>query len=120
VVVIVLTACTAGLRGDLSRWLEEIAPGIFVGHLSKRIRVNVWARVREGVGDGRALLVWSERGPQRLSYDSVGHDWVPTDFDGLTLMMRPGDAVPASNSRNLGWSTASRLRRFGRESERRR
>lgn len=27
-VVIVLTACPVGLRGDLTRWLLEIAPGV--------------------------------------------------------------------------------------------
>ena len=30
-VVIVLTACPAGLRGHLTRWLLEISPGVFVG-----------------------------------------------------------------------------------------
>ena len=44
--VIVLTACPAGLRGDLTRWLLEIAPGIFVGHISARVRERLWLRVR--------------------------------------------------------------------------
>ena len=29
--VIVVTACPAGLRGHLTRWLLEISPGVFVG-----------------------------------------------------------------------------------------
>lgn len=30
-VVIVLSACPAGLRGHLTRWLLEISAGVFVG-----------------------------------------------------------------------------------------
>ena len=37
-VVVVLTACPVGLRGDLTRWLLEIASGVFVGHVTARVR----------------------------------------------------------------------------------
>jgi CRISPR-associated protein Cas2 len=37
-VVIVLSACPAGLRGHLTRWLVEISAGVFVGHVSARVR----------------------------------------------------------------------------------
>ena len=118
-VVIVLTACPAGVRGDLSRWLEEISPGVFVGHLNHRLREKVWNRVKEGAGSGRALLVWSTRGAQRIHYDAFGHAWLPTDFEGLVLMMRPNGSGQVTGGRGEGWSTAFRLRTFGREVERR-
>ena len=35
---LVLTACPAGLRGDLTKWLMEISPGVFVGRPSARVR----------------------------------------------------------------------------------
>ena len=49
-VVLVLTACPSGLRGDLTRWLLEIAPGVYVGRVSARKREVVGARLlsREG------------------------------------------------------------------------
>lgn len=43
-VVLVLTACPSGLRGDISRWMLEIAPGVFVGRLSTRVRERLWER----------------------------------------------------------------------------
>nr|WP_252831049.1 type I-E CRISPR-associated endoribonuclease Cas2e [Bifidobacterium catenulatum] len=46
-VVIVLTACPVGLRGDLTRWLLEISPGVFVGHLDARVREKLWERIVE-------------------------------------------------------------------------
>ena len=36
--VLVVTACPAGLRGDLSKWLIELTPGTFVGRPAARVR----------------------------------------------------------------------------------
>lgn len=120
-VVLILTATPVGLRGEVSRWLEEVAPGVFVGNLGKRVREELWEKVVARLGGGRALMVYRAAGPQRLAYVSHGHDWVPTDFDGLTLMLRPN---PTSAPRREGdgpehlhWSAAARLRRFGRAPE---
>lgn len=123
-IVIVLTACTAGLRGQLTRWLLEIAPGVFVGHVTSRIREHLWARICELTSTGRALMVYQDRSEQRLAFEVYQHDWVPTDFDGTILMMRPhrGAADPGreGNPPPEQWSVAARRRRFGREMERQR
>lgn len=87
--VIILSAVPVGLRGVLTRWFIELAPGVFIGHVSARVREQVWMRVQESMGRGRALLVHSTRGEQRLAFRSLGHEWTPTDFDGIELMMRP-------------------------------
>jgi CRISPR-associated protein Cas2 len=97
VTVIVLTAVPPGLRGHLTRWLLEISPGVFVGHISTRVRELMWTRIIEYVKDGRALMVHSTRGEQRLAFQVHGHDWTPVDHDGITLMRRQTvpDYVPA-------------------------
>lgn len=94
--VVVLTAVPPGLRGHLTRWLLEISPGVFVGHVSARVRSLMWERIVEFVDDGRALMVHSVRGEQRLAFEVHGHDWAPVDFDGITLMRRQvvADYVP--------------------------
>ncbi len=122
-VVLVLTACPAGLRGQLTRWLMEIAPGVFVGHVSARVREQLWTRVTGLVGNGRALMVHSVRGEQRLAFQVHNYDWTPTDFDGHVLMMRPNERVNGATRAGPppeSWSIAARRRRFGREIERRR
>ncbi len=58
-VVIVLSACPAGLRGHLTRWLLEISAGVFVGHVSVRVRDLLWLNVCEMTSGGRALMVFS-------------------------------------------------------------
>jgi len=111
VITIVLSACPVGLRGQLTRWLIEISAGVFVGNVSARVRELLWLRVTELSGDGRALMVYSVPTEQELSFRVHRHHWTPTDFDGLTLMMRPAQDTPLPIK--PGWSTASKRRRFG-------
>jgi CRISPR-associated endoribonuclease Cas2, subtype I-E/ECOLI len=120
VTVIVLTACTARLRGHLSRWLLEIAPGVFVGVVTARVREELWSRVAENLGSGKAFLVYSTRSEQKLAFDALNHDWEPRDYDGHVLMQRPhpGGSVGAARTSPEGWSVAARRRRFGRDIER--
>lgn len=117
--VIVLTACKSGLRGDLTRWLLEVAPGVFIGRVSSRVRERLWMRVGELIGLGKGLLVYSTNNEQRLHFETINHDWTPTDYDGITLMMRPNeDNINPEGGRvsssKKGWSNASRRRKYGR------
>ncbi|MEV4824580.1 type I-E CRISPR-associated endoribonuclease Cas2e [Micromonospora sp. NPDC049274] len=111
--VIILTACPPGLRGHLTQWLLELTAGVYVGHISTRVRDRLWTRVTEMAGVGRALMVYQTPGEQRLSFVAHDHHWVPVDLDGVILMRRPVDptvnpAIPG------GWSKAARRRRFGK------
>lgn len=122
-VVLVLTACPPGLRGFLTRWLLEISAGVFVGKVSKRVRELLWARTEKMVRTGRAIMVFSARNEQGLSFLVHGHHWEPIDIDGITLMLRPTDQSRLSSSSSpgsgdsstsrTGWSKASKRRRFG-------
>lgn len=113
-VVLVLTACPAGLRGHLTRWLLEISPGVFVGHVTARVRDLMWLRVLELCKDGRAILVHADNNEQGLSYRTHRHDWVPEDFDGIWLMRRPAEGGATTNAMRPGWSTVGRMRRARR------
>ncbi|TFV58349.1 type I-E CRISPR-associated endoribonuclease Cas2 [Geodermatophilus sp. DF01-2] len=116
-VVLVLSACPAGLRGHLTRWLLEISAGVFVGHVSARVRDLMWLNVCEMASGGRALMVFSVPGEQRMDFRVHNHHWTPTDFDGLTLMMRPEHAAAPAVTEEppaAGWSAASKRRKYGR------
>lgn len=112
-VVVVLTACPAGLRGYLTRWLLEISPGVFVGHVTARVRDLMWQEVVALAKDGRALMVYSVRSEQRVAFRVHRHDWVPRDYDGVQLMVRPTSPESTGGMRH-GWSKASRYRRSQR------
>jgi len=109
---LVLTACPTGLRGDLTKWLMEISPGVFVGRPSARIRDELWLRTIELCNDGKAILVYSADAEQGLEFRVHNHDWVPTDYDGVLLMLRP--SADTGPTRRTGWSSARAMRRARR------
>ena len=111
--VIVLTACPAGLRGYLTQWLLEIAAGVYVGHVSSRVRTRLWGHVLSMAGTGRAIMIFQRRGEQRLGYLVHEHDWQPVDVEGILLMLRPASPLRNPALPN-GWSKAAKRRRFGR------
>lgn len=118
-VVIVVTACPAGLRGHLTRWLLEVSAGVFVGHVTARVRDLMWERVVELAKDGRAIMIHSVRGEQRLAFKVHRHDWLPVDLDGIQLMLRPAAAYrdPPQELRS-GWSNAGKSRMLARHTRR--
>lgn len=83
---------------------------MFVGHVPARVRDLLWERVLELAKDGRAILIHSTKGEQRLAFMVHRHDWQPTDFDGVQLMLRPAQENDAAPALRKGWSNASKYR----------
>jgi CRISPR-associated protein Cas2 len=89
VTVVVLIAAPEGLRGHLTRWMIEVAAGVFVGNPSARVRDRVWAVLSDRIGDGQAIMIEPARNEQRWAVRTAGRDrWHPVDYDGLMLMAR--------------------------------
>lgn len=122
--VIVLTNCPVGLRGLLTRWLMEIAPNVFIGTPSARVRQVLWDEVRTYRGQGRAILTYTTNNEQGFAFETFEHSWRPVDHEGMVLIERPraGGSVGGRGSggtgerpeKSKGWSKAYKRRRFGR------
>lgn len=97
-IVVTLTDCPPRLRGDLSKWLLEINTGVYVGQLNKRVREELWKRICDNLPRGRATMVYSANNEQRMEFRVHNTLWTPVDFEGLTLMMRPGETESAAAS----------------------
>lgn len=110
----VLTAVPVGLRGFLTRWLLEIAPGVFVGRANPKVRDALWDRIVELCKDGRAIMVFSAKTEQDLDFRVHRHDWEVVDFDGLKLIKRPTAQEAPANPMRPGWSNAAKYRRAKR------
>lgn len=88
--VVVLTAAPEGLRGHLTRWMIEVAPGVLVGNPSARVRDHLWHVLADRIADGHAVMVEPAHNEQRWSIRTAGRDrWYPVNYDGLILSARP-------------------------------
>jgi CRISPR-associated protein Cas2 len=105
-----LTDCPAGLRGDLTKWLLEIAAGVYVGNVSARVRDELWHRIVETCKNGRAVLAYDTNNEQGLDFKVHGSTWEPIDFDGIKLILRPSPSRLKSQQESMkrGFSNAAR------------
>ena len=87
--VIVLTGCKSSLRGDLTKWLLEIDTGVYIGNISARIRDELWKKISDNISNGRALMLFNARNVQGYAFKLLNAKRIPTDFDGLNLILVP-------------------------------
>ena len=89
-VVIVLESVPISLRGELTRWLIEPHPGVFVGHLSGMVRDRLWEKCCQKVKEGGVVKLWSTNNEQRFAMRSFGVTRrAIVDFEGLQLIRLP-------------------------------
>jgi len=111
-IIITLTDCPPALRGDLTKWLQEISTGVYVGQVSARVRDEIWKRVKDSAKSGRATLVFSTNNEQRMDFRVHNTSWEPIDFDGLKLMLRPSPArVKILSGLRVGFSNAAKMQK---------
>jgi CRISPR-associated protein Cas2 len=89
-VMIVLEKVPVSLRGELTRWLLELSPGVFVGRVSAMVRDKLWEMVRQRVKSGGGLLVHSSDCEQGFVFEICGATKRSVaDFEGLSLLQVP-------------------------------
>jgi CRISPR-associated protein Cas2 len=85
--VIVVENVPHRLRGRLAVWLLEVRAGVYVGHISRRVREMIWSTVVKGCGEGNAVMAWStntESGFDFLTWGSNRRE--PVEMDGIKLV----------------------------------
>ena len=87
-VVISLELVPPRLRGSLTRWMLEIAPGTYVGSLSAIVRDALWNKVTEEASStGRAILVYRTNNEQGFAMRVHGdRNRTIVELDGLQLI----------------------------------
>ncbi|WP_091041886.1 type I-E CRISPR-associated endoribonuclease Cas2e [Glycomyces sambucus] len=105
--VIATTSVPLHLKGALSRWTIEVAPGVFVGTTSKRVREQLWDLTQQAVADGAAVLIHTAANEQGFSIKTAGERRRrPEDFDGLTLVRFVAQSPdPDTTSAESEWPT---------------
>ena len=99
-IVLIVERAPVSLRGELTRWLLEARPGVFVGHVSAMVRDKLWDKVCEdvtaprtrraaasGAGGSGAMLMHSADNEQGFVIKYYGDTTRSVvDFEGLTLI----------------------------------
>ena len=87
--VITLTNVPNSLRGDLTRWMQEIATGVYVGNFNSRVREYLWKRILDMVGDGSATISYAHRNEIGYSFLTCNTERQKIDFEGIPLVLLP-------------------------------
>ncbi len=101
-IVMILEKVTAGLRGELTRWLIEPKTGVFVGQVSARVRDRLWQKCTQRKRGGGVVQIWRSNTEQgfkiRMSGDT-SRELIETE--GLQLIQIPGENKKASRLAGL-------------------
>lgn len=106
--LITLSKVPPSLRGDLTKWMQEIDTGVYIGNFNTRIREKLWERVISNIGKGQATISYASQNEQGYQFKTFNTERENIDFDGISLVMLPSKNV-ASTPEELGFSNASKF-----------
>lgn len=86
-IVLVIDNAPAKLRGELTKWLLEVKPGVFAGKISAMVRERLWEKVYSDEYIAGAVMLYSMNTEQGFHMEMCGY---PTrrvvDVNGIQLI----------------------------------
>lgn len=107
-IVITLSKVPMSLRGDLTKWCQEVQTGVYVGNFSARIRDLLWERITKSIGNGEATLIYSTNNELGYTFRTTRKDKQVINFDGLPFIKHLKNSP---GSVKHGFSKAAKLHR---------
>lgn len=98
-VVMILEKVPISLRGELTRWLIEPHPGVFVGDVNAMVRDRLWKKCCQATRSGGVVQIWTTNTEQGFEMRMDGNtEREVVEFDGLQLIrVRVTDADEAQS-----------------------
>lgn len=97
-IVLVMDNAPANLRGELTKWLLEVKPGVFAGKISALVRQKLWERICNNKNVAGAVLLYSMNNEQGFSMEMHGTPYRKVvNINGLQLITIEGEAVAGKN-----------------------
>lgn len=89
--VLITERVSPSLRGELTRWLLEPHPCVFVGTVSAMVRDRLWQKVESSLKSvGAATLIVGADNEQGFTIRNIGETArTMIDFEGLQLVLIP-------------------------------
>lgn len=105
-IVITLSKVPNALRGDLTRWCQEVQSGVYIGNFNAKVRENLWQRIQSNIGSGVATMIYTTNNELGYNFLTTRKDIEITFLDGLPFvksLKKNGDNIP------FGFSNASKF-----------
>ena len=97
-IVMILEKVPKSARGELSRWLIEPFPGVFVGHVSAMVREKLWEKCCKSCRSGGVVQLWTTNTEQHFAmrmYGDTKREIV--EAEGLQLIRIPEETTDESS-----------------------
>lgn len=85
--IITISKVKNSLRGDLTKWMQEIDAGVYVGNFNSRVRENLWQRIIDNIGDGSATITYAYRNEIGYTFKTHNTNRNLVDLDGIPLVL---------------------------------
>ncbi|WP_350343188.1 type I-E CRISPR-associated endoribonuclease Cas2e [Proteinivorax tanatarense] len=110
--VITLKKVPPSLRGDLSKWMQEIATGVYVGNFNTKIRAQLWERVVQSSSTGEATMSYAIQNEIGYHFETLNAQRQVVEYDGIPLVALPKiNQVIEENEHKKGYSNAAKFRK---------
>lgn len=108
--VVTLKKTPKSLRGDLTKWMQEISVGVYVGNFNTKVREKLWQRILESVDVGEATMSYSYR--NEIGYTFLTHNTnrEVIDIDGIPLVYILKESEETRTQDKHGYSDAYKFR----------
>lgn len=109
--VITMTNCTPSLRGDLTKWMQEIATGVYVGNFNGRVREELWKRIEDSAGNGAVTMSFASGNEIGYDFKTIHSRREVVYLDGLPLVR-----IPSADTDNIkhGFINAAHFHNAGK------
>lgn len=110
--VITLKKVPQSLRGDLTKWLQEIDVGVFVGNVNTKVREKLWQRVADNVREGQATMTYYKRNEIGYSFKTINSQREVLDYEGIPLILIPTKEEEKDDTLREGFSNAYKFKKL--------
>lgn len=86
-VVFVIENAPENLRGELTRWLLETKPGVFIGNVNAVVREKLWEKITGNPNCLDAIVAFSSNTEQGFDMKMTGNPYRSVvELDGIKLI----------------------------------
>ncbi len=85
--IITISKVKNSIRGDLTKWMQEIDTGVYVGNFNSKVRENLRQRIIDNIGDGSATMTYTYRNEIGYTFKTHNTDRNLVDLDGIPLVL---------------------------------